>query len=496
MDIKYMTPGELVPYDKNPRINDEAVDLVANSIHEFGFKQPIVIDTDNVIIAGHTRWKAAKKLKLKEVPVIMANDLTPAQVKAYRLADNKVAEASDWDPELLDFELDELEDLDFDMEPFGFDSEEEQEEETIEEDDYVADEQLEPLTETGQIWILGGHRLMVGDSTDKNDATKLLKGESMNLVFTDPPYGMKKERDGVMNDNLNYDDLLEFNRKWIALSLEALAPNGSWYCWGTDEPLMDIYSAIFKPLIKNHKATFRNLITWDKGNTQGERSPNFRQYPVVSEKCLFMMQGSLELSPNADEFLEEYDPIRSYMEEEAKAAQLDAKKLKEICGVGMFGHWFTKSQWTLIPEAHYRELQSYFKGQYFQKSYQDIKDQYETAYQQVRKKQAYFDNTHDSMTDVWHFARTSEQEREHTGNHATPKPIALCARAIRSSTAEGGEGFGSVWRLWVNANSVRAVRQKLLYDGAISSIRRRNYKPLGALYWDESEDARRCQLKA
>ena len=104
MNIKYMTPGELVPYDKNPRINDQAVDLVANSIREFGFKQPIVIDRNNVIIAGHTRWKAARELGLERVPCIMADDLTPAQVKAYRLADNKVAEASEWDFDLLDEE--------------------------------------------------------------------------------------------------------------------------------------------------------------------------------------------------------------------------------------------------------------------------------------------------------------------------------------------------------------------------------------------------------
>lgn len=120
MNIKYMTPGELVPYDKNPRINDQAVDLVANSIREFGFKQPIVIDRNNVIIAGHTRWKAARELGLERVPCIMADDLTPAQVKAYRLADNKVAEASEWDLDLLDEELQELDGLDIDMSDFGF----------------------------------------------------------------------------------------------------------------------------------------------------------------------------------------------------------------------------------------------------------------------------------------------------------------------------------------------------------------------------------------
>ena len=99
-----------------------------------------------------------------------------------------------------------------------------------------------------------------------------MNGEKADVGFNDPPYGMKKEKDGFLNDNLNFDDLLYFNREWIALQFTHLKENGSWYCWGTDEPLMDIYSDILKPYIKEQKATFRNLITWDKGNGQGQVS--------------------------------------------------------------------------------------------------------------------------------------------------------------------------------------------------------------------------------
>lgn len=169
MNIKYMTPGELVPYDKNPRINDQAVDLVANSIREFGFKQPIVIDRNNVIIAGHTRWKAARELGLERIPCIMADDLTPAQVKAYRLVDNKVAEASEWDFDLLDEELQELDGLDIDMSDFGFVQDEVDTAEAVE-DNYEPDIPTEPMTKKGQIWRLGDHRLMVGDSTSSRTA--------------------------------------------------------------------------------------------------------------------------------------------------------------------------------------------------------------------------------------------------------------------------------------------------------------------------------------
>lgn len=118
MEVRMIKTEELIPYENNPRFNEEAVEYVAKSIKEFGFKVPIVIDKNNVIVAGHTRLKAAKELGLEEVPCIIADDLTEDQIKAYRLADNKVSEKSSWDYDLLDIEL---EDIDFDMEEFGFD---------------------------------------------------------------------------------------------------------------------------------------------------------------------------------------------------------------------------------------------------------------------------------------------------------------------------------------------------------------------------------------
>ena len=127
MNIVYINIDEIKPYEKNPRKNDQAVDAVANSIKEFGFKVPIVIDQDGTIVAGHTRYKAAKKLKMESVPCIIADDLTPEQVKAYRLADNKVGESSEWDMGLLDQELDGI--FDLDMGKFGFLEEEEEKKE-------------------------------------------------------------------------------------------------------------------------------------------------------------------------------------------------------------------------------------------------------------------------------------------------------------------------------------------------------------------------------
>ena len=439
MEIINLKLNEIHPYEKNPRNNDGAVDAVAASIKEFGFKVPIIIDNENIIVCGHTRYKAAKKLKLDTVPCIKADDLNEEQIKAFRLADNKVSELAEWDFPLLG---EELEGITMDMEQFGFelfgdDEEQEEENKEVVEDEIPEVEDGEPITKPGDIYILGEHKLICGDSTKRETLEKLMGEEKADLVFTDPPYGMKKESKGVLNDNLNFDDLLAFNKKWCALSFERLKDNGSWYCWGIDEPLMDIYHEILKPLIKTQKATFRNLITWDKGHGQGQNSPEFRSYAIADEKCLFVMCGVQGFNNNSDNYFEGWEPVRKYLEQEAVRVGLNNAKLKEICGVAsMYPRWFTKSQWALMTEDNYLKLQNYYKGEAFKREYDEIKREYDEIKREYYSTRAYFNNTHDNMNNVWHFERTSIQERELTGGHATPKPIALCARAIKSSSQE------------------------------------------------------------
>ena len=192
MEIITKKIDEVIPYEKNPRKNDDAVDYVAKSIEEFGFKVPIIIDKDNVIVTGHTRLKAAKKLGLKEVPTIMADDLTEEQIKAFRLADNKVGEYAEWDFDLLEDELDDI--LNIDMEEFGFDIDGDDEEQEVIEDE-VPDVPEEPKAKLGDIYQLGNHRLMCGDSTSEEDVNKLMNGVKADMVFTDPPYGMNLDTD-------------------------------------------------------------------------------------------------------------------------------------------------------------------------------------------------------------------------------------------------------------------------------------------------------------
>jgi DNA modification methylase len=434
-DVQEVTLEKLVPYVNNAKIHsEEQVTMIASSIREFGFLSPVLIDRDFNIIAGHGRVMAAKKLEMESVPCVFVEGLTEAQRKAYILADNRLGELADWDMDLVLSELQDLEDMDFDISLTRFDMPEDIED-PIEAEEVDIPEEVETRCKLGDIWQMGGHRLICGDSTDIAVIDRLMDGVKADMVFTDPPYGMKKESEGVLNDNLNYDDLLDFNRQWIPLTFGALKDNGSWYCWGIDEPLMDIYSNILKPMQKENKITFRNLITWDKGNGQGQLSSGFMMYPIADEKCLFVVCGIQCLTLNADQYWEEYEPIRKYLHDERMKCGWDVPTMKTIAGHSDKNrdHWTSKSQFNLPTKEVYEKFQKWAKDhnvKAFEKEYEQLRKEYE----QLR---AYFDNTHDNMNNVWHFDRAGKDEREHTGGHATPKPIALCSRAIKSSSREG-----------------------------------------------------------
>jgi DNA modification methylase len=187
------------PYENNPRLNDAAVDAVAKSIKEFGFRQPIVVDEQGVIVVGHTRYKAALKLGLTEVPVHVAVGLSPAQAKAYRIADNQTATISQWDNDLLPLELAELQEMGFDMELTGFSGDEllrlldSGTNAGMTDPDAVPEPPDEATTKLGDLWLLGKHRLLCGDSSKPEDVGRLLDGAEIHLVNTDPPYGVKAE---------------------------------------------------------------------------------------------------------------------------------------------------------------------------------------------------------------------------------------------------------------------------------------------------------------
>jgi DNA modification methylase len=314
-----------------------------------------------------------------------------------------------------------------------------------EEDDFDATPPEEPITVLGDIYEIGEHRLLCGDSTDSDQVAKLMNGELADVGHNDPPYGMKKESEGVLNDNLNYSDLLNFNREWIALQFMHLKENGSWYCWGIDEPLMDIYSEILKPYIAEQKATFRNLITWDKGHGQGQNSDNTRSYAIADEKCLFVMMGVQGFNNNADNYFEGWEPIRQYIVGEYKKLNKTRKEVNDLLGSspksagGLVSHYFDNAQWSFIPEHQYKKLQSYCQQNNidaFKKEYEELKKEYEELKKEYYSTRAYFNNVHDNFNNVWKFDRHLRNGTE--GGHATPKPIPLCERAIKSSCPDGG----------------------------------------------------------
>ena len=223
---------EVKPYEKNPRKNDQSVDKVANSIKEFGFKVPIVIDKNNIIVCGHTRYKAAKKLGFVAVPCVVADDLTDEQIKAYRLADNKVGEDSLWDAALLGGELDDI--LNIDMTDFGFSLPEVEAE--VVEDDYDKQVPEDPKSKLGDLYQLGRHRLLCGDSTRVDDVKKLMGDAVADMLLTDPPYNVNYEGTAgkIKNDNMEDSAFRQFLTDAFLAAWAVMKNGAAFHIWHAD----------------------------------------------------------------------------------------------------------------------------------------------------------------------------------------------------------------------------------------------------------------------
>jgi len=200
MQIEMIAVDAIREYERNPRvIGDNAVEAVAHSIRSFGFKVPVIVDAENVLVAGHTRVKAARRLGMREVPAVRADDLTPEEIKALRIADNKTHELAMWDLELLPTELTELQGLDVDLSLLGFGEDELAElldpgvKAGLCDPDEVPEPPDEAITQPGDLWVMGEHRLLCGDAGKQEDVDRLLDGQSVHLVNTDPPYNVKVE---------------------------------------------------------------------------------------------------------------------------------------------------------------------------------------------------------------------------------------------------------------------------------------------------------------
>ena len=278
MNIILQEINKLIPYHNNPRKN-QAVDKVASSIKEFGWQQPIVVDESNVIVVGHTRDQAAQKLGLKEVPTHIAKGLTESQIKAYRLLDNRANQDALWDDEMLKIEIKGLEELDIDLKLTGFTDKELdnllfEEKEGLTDEDKIPEPPKEPITNLGDIWELGNHKLMCGDSTLIENLEKLCL-EKADMIFTDPPYGMSygggraegstekgalvKAHGMIKNDDLRDEELIKLVKNSLQTALSKTKQGGSAYICFTWRTYTEFYKAI-----TDAGLNIKNCLVWDK----------------------------------------------------------------------------------------------------------------------------------------------------------------------------------------------------------------------------------------
>lgn len=286
-DMQLVATEKLVPYVNNARTHSaEQIMKLRSSLREFGFINPIIIDKDYNIIAGHGRLMAAKDEGIREVPCVFVDYLTEAQKKAYILADNRMALDAGWDKELLKVEIEALQAEDFDLGLTGFGEKELASffdaDNDVHEDDFDVDAELEkpPVTKTGDVWLLGRHRLVCGDSTKEKTYTTLMKGEQANLVVTDPPYNVNYQGTAgkIKNDNLQNDQFYTFLLSAFTCMEKAMAKDASIYVFHADTEGLN-----FRKAFDAARFYLSGTCIWKKQSLVLGRSP----YQWQHEPCLY-----------------------------------------------------------------------------------------------------------------------------------------------------------------------------------------------------------------
>lgn len=281
---------KLIEYENNPRQNDHAVDQMCAAIREMGFKVPVIAKSDGLVVDGHLRLKAARKLNLTTVPVVLADDLSETQIKAFRIMVNQSAQWADWDWDLLKVEMQHLEELDFDLDMMGFSDQELDELLTFDDkdnksdsDENIPEPEENPVSQLGDVWVLGEHRLMCGDSTKSEDVETLMDGELADLCFQDAPYNvdygnsakdkMRKKDRRIMNDNLGdafYDFLLAALKNTLAVTKGAV-----YLCMSSSE--LDVLQKAFR----DAGGRWSTFIIWAKNHFTMGRADYQRQYEPI-----------------------------------------------------------------------------------------------------------------------------------------------------------------------------------------------------------------------
>ena len=287
----------LVEYPRNPRKNDAAVDRMCASIREFGFKIPCLVRSDGEVVDGHLRLKAARKLGMTEIPVILCDEWSPAQVKAFRLMVNRSVTWADWDEELLALELQEIQESDFDLSLTGFEDEElarllaaQDAADGLTDEDAVPELPQTPVSVTGDLWILGNHKLLVGDATNRADVAKLMAGEMADLIFTDPPYnvdyeGYTEERLKIKGDRMSDADFKQFLEAAFRSCRAVVKPGASLYVCHSSSWQREFQNALESAGFEMRCQIIwaKNTFAWGFGRYKFQHEPLFYAH-VAGEK--------------------------------------------------------------------------------------------------------------------------------------------------------------------------------------------------------------------
>ena len=436
MNIIEREVDKLIPYPRNAKKHDETqISNVAESIKQFGFVQPVVVDKNGVIVIGHCRTLAAKKLGMKTVPCVMVDDLTDEQVRALRIIDNKTNE-SPWDMELLGDELADIDlsgfDFDFD---FGIDDEEKKTEivedvpktEVVQNEEPDISENAETIVKFGDIWQLGRHRLMCGDSTSQEMFSALMDGNTARLCVTSPPYGvgMEYEEKGI-----------EPWRKTISGVVETITKHCRIICWNigdlfaTESQFIEPTSMYSTEYMKQNGFDIMYSRIWKK---QGANFNGVNPYHLVSMKPV--QEYEWILGYGKKDYEKDYEPIQKYMKAEFDKAGISKETLAEITGVKhMYGHWFTPHHWAMIDEANYNKIQKYCEKEKinaFREKYSVIRRRYDNL-------NIYQKTLTDEERSTWGQWAIWEIPTVHTRDgHPAAFPVELPARLIKMHTREG-----------------------------------------------------------
>jgi len=403
-------------------------------------QEVIVNQRTGHLVDGHLRCQLAAREGAKTIPVKYV-DLSEDEEALVLSTLDPIAAMATTDKQKLDELFASIETENADVLKMLDDIAEKERLEYAKRDPVDAEPQIDRAAElnekwqvkTGDLWQIGEHKLLCGDSTKREDVERVMAGEKARVIFTDPPYGIGKE---IINDNLKREDLIDFYKSFTASMLDFVIVNAYVFVWGYFDGLSNYWQEVIKP---RGDCNFRNFIVWKKRNIQGRNAEEFRQFPEEYEAALLYIfgqpfqNGPWSASPNSEYYPEIFEPIRAYLDGEREKMGWDIPTCKKIVGHSELSsdHWFGRSQWAMPTCEVYEKFQEASRGDAFRKDYDELRKDYDELRKDYDELRGYFDNTN-GFTDVWEFNKLTIDSR-----HPTVKPVEVCERGIISTSQDG-----------------------------------------------------------